>query len=164
MATKDQIDLLRLAPRAKAGAVLLNERFPDVVFTSGYRDLRTQARVMAENQFKDPKWIGKTYRFGGELQLILDKNITSLVTMRQLEDAIYNYLAQQSEAWLARFSRHLTGYAFDVEPWVDSEGLPTARGWQLVDFMRTKIGSEKVLLREGNQVIWHCQFTPTEEV
>jgi hypothetical protein len=164
MATREQIDLLRLAPRAKAGAVLLNERFPDVKFTSGYRDLAAQARVMAVNQFRDPKWIGKTYYVGQELQSILDKNITDIKTLRQLEQTIYDYLAQQSESWLSRLSRHLSGYAFDVEPWVDRDGLPTAQGWELVDFMRTGIGAEKILLREGNQVIWHCQFTPTEEI
>lgn len=164
MATMNQINLLRLAPRAKTGAILLNERFPEIVFTSGLRDISKQAQVMAKNQLRDPQWIGKTYLRGAELQSALDANAQKVKDPKVLNEFILNYLKNQSDIWLAGLSRHLGGYAFDVEPVVDVTRIPTARGWKIVEFMRRSIGAEKVLLREGNEVIWHVQFTPTEEV
>ncbi len=162
MATKSEIDMLRLAPRAKAGAVLLNERFPDTVFTSGLRDIQKQSVAMARNVARNPKWIGETYKYGQELQALLDR--AQLKDASSVQRAIHDYLSSQPEEWLAKFSRHFAGYAFDVLPVADVTGIPTAVGHKMIEFMRFGIGAEKVLLREGGQVVWHVQFTLTEEV
>jgi hypothetical protein len=162
MATRSEIDMLRLAPRAKAGAVLLNEMFPDTVFTSGLRDILKQSVAMARNVARNPKWIGETYKHGQELQELLDR--AQLKGQATVQQAIYGYLSGKSEEWLARFSRHFAGYAFDVLPVADVTGIPTVVGHKMIELMRFGIGAEKVLLREGGQVVWHVQFTPTEEV
>lgn len=166
MATKDQIDRLRLSPRAKAGAVLLNERHPNVIFTSGYRDLPKQAEVMAHNTMSNPKWVGQTYKIGAELQEAIDYIFKSVSAPSEqlVKSVIFDYMAAQTDAWRAGLSRHLAGYAFDIMPVVDRDLIPTSDGWRIIEFCRLHIGAEKVLLREGGQVIWHVQFTPSEEV
>jgi hypothetical protein len=164
MATREQIDLLRLAPRAKAGARLLNERCPYVEFTSGSRSVAEQARVMAVNEWRAPGWIGATYRRGADLADSIRVNRAQLRAEADLRHWIERYLSVQSEEWLSGLSRHLTGYAFDVRPVIDDNGHPTAKGWAIIDCARRDIGAENVLLREGGLVIWHVQFTPTEEV
>lgn len=162
MATKNDIDLLRLAPRARTAAVILNEMFPDIIFTSGLRDIPKQAGVMARNVLRNPRWVGKTYKQGAELQARLDR--IKPQTQAEAHLAILEYFQTKSDVWLADFSRHFGGYAFDVAPVVDVTGIPTARGAKMIEAMKFKIGAEKVLLREGGLVVWHVQFTPTEEV
>lgn len=161
MATKNEIDLLRLAPRARAGAVILNEMFPEISFTSGLRDISKQAGAMAKNVLKNPQWVKETYLKGEELQAKLDRIKPQTQAAAHL--AILEYFQSKPEAWLANFSRHFAGYAFDVAPVVDITGIPTARGHKIIEAMRFKLGAEKVLLKEGGLVVWHVQFTPTEE-
>lgn len=162
MASKSDIDALRLAPRAKVAAVLLNEMFPEVVFTSGLRDINKQAGAMAKNVLRNPLWIGQTYLKGAELQATLDRIKPQTQAAAHL--AILEYLQSKPESWLAEFSRHFVGYAFDVQPVVDITGIPTAQGHKIIECLRFKLGAEKVLLKEGGLVVWHVQFTPTEEV
>lgn len=162
MATKNEIDLLRLAPRARVAATILNEMFPDIVFTSGLRDVRKQAGAMAKNFLRNPQWIGQTYLKGAELQTRLDR--IKPQTQAEAHLVILEYLESKPESWLADFSRHFAGYAFDVQPVVDVTGIPTARGHKIIECLRFKLGAEKVLLKEGGLVVWHVQFTPTEEV
>ena len=162
MATATQIDQLRLAPRAKVGAILLNEKFPETVFTSGYRNLTDQIRVMALNQFRYPGWIGETYKCGEELQKLITAK--KPITQTAISELIGGYFESKPVDFATRFSRHLEGYAFDVQPIVDMSGMPTSAGFQVVDYCRRCLGAEKVLLREGGLVVWHVQFTPTEEV
>jgi len=164
MATKSQIDCLRLAPRAKVAAVLLNERFPDVEFTSGLRDVPAQARVMAVNQIRQPKWIGQTYIQGKELQKDIENNILYLETLPQMQEFILTWLQRQTPEFLAGFTRHLGGYAFDIQPLVDNTGIITAQGFKVVEFIKSNIRPEKFLQSEGGLPVWHLQFTPTEEV
>lgn len=162
MATKNEIDLLRLAPRARTAAVLLNEMFPEVVFTSGLRDINKQASVMAKNVLRNPLLVGQTYLKGAELQERLER--IKPQTQAEAHLAILEYFQSKPESWLAEFSRHFGGYAFDVQPIVDITGIPTARGHKIIECLRFKLGAEKVLLKEGGLVVWHVQFTPTEEV
>src|SRR3954468_13790744 len=58
--TKD-IDSLNLSPKAKKAAEQLLKEYPDIVFTSGRRDLAGQAHAMAGNVVKKRDWIEKTY-------------------------------------------------------------------------------------------------------
>jgi hypothetical protein len=162
MATPTQIDQLRLAPKAKVAAILLNEKFPETVFTSGYRNLADQIRVMAANEYKSPGWIGETYKVGGELQRLIAK--TRPLTKVAMQETIEAFFQSKSTEYPLQFSRHLEGYAFDIQPLIDVTGMPTADGFQVVDYCRRCLGAEKVLLREGGLVIWHVQFTPTEDV
>src|SRR5689334_15050853 len=55
------ISSLQLAPTAKKAAEALLKEFPDIVFTSGRRDLTDQARAMAGNVVSKRDWIKKTY-------------------------------------------------------------------------------------------------------
>jgi hypothetical protein len=164
MATREQLDQLRLAPRAKTGAVLLNERFPDIQFTSGLRDTRAQARVMASNQLRKPFWIKNTYIHGRDLQQLIDAQGPQLLTQVALQEFIQNWLESRSVEDLAGFSRHLGGYAFDIKPIVDHKGDTTALGFDVLAFVHTVVLPEKFLQWEGGLQVWHLQFIPTEEV
>ena len=162
MATREQLDQLRLAPRAKTGAVLLNERFPDIQFTSGLRDIQAQARVMATNQLRKPFWIRDTYLRGKELQRLLDTQ--TLNTQLELQAFIQKWLEGQTSEQLAQLSRHLGGYAFDIKPSVDRKGYTNTQGFDMISFIHTVVQPEKFLQWEGGLQIWHLQFIPTEEV
>jgi len=162
MATREQLDQLRLAPRAKTGAVLLNERFPDMQFTSGLRDIQAQARVMATNQLRKPFWIRDTYLRGKELQRLLDTQ--TLNTQLELQAFIQKWLEGQTSEQLAQLSRHLGGYAFDIKPSVDRKGYTNTQGFDMISFIHTVVQPEKFLQWEGGLQIWHLQFIPTEEV
>jgi len=162
MATREQLDQLRLAPRAKTGAVLLNERFPDMQFTSGLRDIHAQARVMATNQLRKPFWIRDTYLRGKELQRLLDTQ--TLNTQLELQAFIQKWLEGQTSEQLAQLSRHLGGYAFDIKPSVDRKGYTNTQGFDMISFIHTVVQPEKFLQWEGGLQIWHLQFIPTEEV
>jgi hypothetical protein len=55
------ISSLDLSPKAKKAAEALLKEYPDIMFTSGRRDLADQARAMAGNVVKKRDWIKKTY-------------------------------------------------------------------------------------------------------
>ena len=55
------IESLNLSPKAKKAAEQLLKEYPDIVFTSGRRDLAGQAHAMAGNVVKKRDWIEKTY-------------------------------------------------------------------------------------------------------
>src|SRR5215470_9907579 len=56
------IDDLGLIEHAKSGAQALRNQFPNIVFTSGRRDVEKQASAMAGNVVRNRKWIEQTYR------------------------------------------------------------------------------------------------------
>src|SRR5947199_10735353 len=51
-----------LSPKARKAAEQLLKEYPDIVFTSGRRDLAGQANAMAGNVVKKRDWIEKTYK------------------------------------------------------------------------------------------------------
>lgn len=157
MATHQDVDSLDLATHAKACALLLCDSFPDVKFTSGRRSIAQQAKAMAQNVVRNRRWIGETYRHGASLQGWIDRH-PEVRAASQIEAGLLALMQNMKPEDLAKLSKHFTGMAFDLEPIVDHQGLPTARGFEIVDFIRQHLQGAKVLLREGGLVVWHVQF------
>lgn len=146
---------LSLDPIAHEAALKLANRFPTIQFTSGRRSLMDQARIMTVNVRSNPQWIGQTYLHGGALQTFVDRNIGDL-TWEELEQGLFEELMQMPNAH--RLSRHLSGLAFDVHPLVDHDGLPTAEGRRVMDYIRRELYPRTFLTREGGLVRWHVDF------
>lgn len=157
------LEQLRLSPYTLEQARKLKERFPFLVFTSGRRSLEDQARVMAANVMKNRQWIKQTYREGHLIQPVVDQAPQG-ASQVQLEGLIYNRMLALNDLETMKISAHLTGDAFDIQPVVDKEGLPTSEGFEVVDFIRRDLRDSRLLLREGGLVIWHCQFPRSVEV
>lgn len=153
---------LDLSPVAKAAAEKLVASFPQVVFTSGRRDLRKQAEVMATNELRDPGWVKSTYKISEPFVWWIEQNKPK----SQVEMAIgfHDVMMRMSQEEIDQVSKHLSGNAFDIKPIIDKTGMPTTEGFEIVDFCRSKLGAEKILLREGNLIVWHVQFSTVKEV
>lgn len=155
--TPDQLAHLNLAPRAEAGARSLSIQFPQLVFTSGRRNLESQAHAMATHVVDDPLWIDKTYRRGHPLQLAVDRYRLTATRwdVNGLTDALWLALRAMPSAEQMGISRHLSGHAFDCA-WDAACGPDAA-----ASAMRLP-GVEEVLTNEGGFHILHVQFYPEE--
>lgn len=158
-----ELEQLRLAPYAMECARRLKHRFPNVVFTSGRRSLEDQARVMATNVMKNRNWIRETYKVGELLQPVVDRAPRN-ASRTQMEGLLLNQMLLLQDADVMKISAHLTGDAFDIRPMVDASDIPTAEGFDVIDFIRRDLQDSRLLLREGGLVIWHCQFPQSVEV
>jgi hypothetical protein len=69
------IEELQLEPVAEQGARLLQQKHPNIEFTSGRRNVAQQAHAMASNivSLHDRQWIRKTYK--GNVSSAHDLNI-----------------------------------------------------------------------------------------
>lgn len=159
------IEQLQLSPIAKEAARILQQHHPDVVFTSGRRNLLEQAQAMAKNivigQRRD--WIRKTYLHGYPLQSWIDEH-PEAVTVVDVTDGLYGVMLNMDTPFLARLSKHFTGDAFDVQPILDRDGLPTADGFRVIEAIKHLPGLEKFLQKEGGLTRWHAQFVASAEV
>ena len=153
---------MKLSRIAREGAERLQAECPWVVFTSGRRDLESQARVMAVNTLQNRQWIGQTYLAAHKLQDWVTAN-PDAQTVEQVSDGLYGTLLSMSDQELLSVSKHLTGDAFDVRP-MTHNGKPTLYGEKILDVMRSLPGLHKLLLKEGGLIIWHAHFVPSIEV
>lgn len=146
------IEEMNLAPTTKAAAKLLLQKHPNIVFTSGRRDVHQQAHAMAGNVVAkhDRKWIGKTYIKGQKLQAWVDAH-PEAVTVDQLTAGLTQVMNQMPEHERTKISRHLTGRAFDVRPQTENAAAIKAD-------IRALPGLNKFLEREGGLERWHAQF------
>jgi len=148
------IDELDLSPVAKHAATLLKAAHPEVVFTSGRRDLAGQARAMASNVVHNRQWIATTYKDTPQRDALQDcvdgcaANSNQAVYSAALLDVMQDW----DDAELSHVSKHLSGDAFDVQPF---EG-PTAAAVKAT--IRGLPGLTLFLEKEGGLVRWHAQF------
>lgn len=147
------IDDLDLAEYAKSGAVSLQTKYPDTVFTSGRRTIQQQADAMAHNVASNRQWIKQTYKASAQrdaLQKWVDDNPAATD-----EDDISAGLKSVMDGWTddqkANFSRHIVGLAFDVQP-VDDDADA------IKDYIRKLPHLHKFLDKEGGLTIWHADF------
>jgi hypothetical protein len=153
---------MKLSRIARLGAERLQEKCPWVVFTSGRRDLESQARAMAINTAKNREWIGQTYLAAHRLQAWVNAN-PDAQTPEQISEGLYMTMLGMSDREVMAISRHLTGDAFDVRPMLDG-GVPTLYGQKILDAIQELAGVQKVLTKEGGLDVWHVQFAPSVEV
>lgn len=148
------VDDLDLVPYAKQAAIKLQSDFPEVVFTSGRRNVTQQANAMAGNIVLKRNWIANTYVASKErddLQAWVDANPTA-TTAEAIAAGLAGIMSNWTDDQKSRFSRHFSGQAFDVHPVTGSRG----------DTIKTAIKSlpnlRKFLDSEGGLVIWHSDF------
>lgn len=147
------IEALNLAETARKAAYALKKAHPSVNFTSGRRTKDDQARAMAGNVVSNRKWIEQTYaksQLRTDCQKWVDDN-PDKKTQSEISEGLLVVLNAADEIELAKFSKHLSGEAFDVQPVdVDAESIKkTIRGLE---------GLSKFLDKEGGLVRWHAQF------
>jgi hypothetical protein len=152
------IESLDLAPKTKRAAYLLKRKHPSVVFTSGRRDKKGQARAMASNvanpTLKDNRhWIKKTYKESparDALQKWVDDN-GDKTTKSEIAEGLLGVLDGLTAEQLSHVSKHLTGEAFDVQP-------VTKHAAAIKKTIRNLPGLSWFTDKEGGLVRWHAQF------
>jgi hypothetical protein len=148
------VDELDLVDYAKAAASKLQSDFPDVIFTSGRRDVTQQANAMAANIVQNRKWITDTYADSNErddLQAWVDANPTA-TTKEAIAIGLAGIMSNWTDDQKGRFSQHFSGQAFDVQPVSGSNGNAIKAGIKSLPNLR------KFLDNEGGLVIWHADF------
>lgn len=148
-----EIEALDLADTARKAAYALKKAHPTVKFTSGRRDKNDQARAMASNIVQNRKWIEQTYASSNlrtKCQEWVDNN-PAKKTQAEIAEGLLSVFNAAIDADLGKFSKHLSGEAFDVQPVdKDTEAIKkTIRGLS---------GLDKFLDTEGGLVRWHAQF------
>jgi hypothetical protein len=148
-----EIEALDLAATARTAAYALKKAHPTVSFTSGRRGKADQARAMAGNVVKNRKWIEETYAKSDlrkQCQDWVDAN-PDKKTQAEIAEGLLSVFNSASDADLGKFSKHLSGEAFDVQP-VDKDAEAIKKT------IRGLTGLDKFLDTEGGLVRWHAQF------
>ncbi len=146
------IEELQLEPIADHGARLLQQKHPNIEFTSGRRTIAQQAHAMASNivSLHDRQFIGKTYFAGAKLQQWVDAH-PNAVTVDAITAGLQGVMNGMAEDEVLKISRHLTGRAFDVSPVIQNAEAIKAD-------IRALPGLNKFLEKEAGHVRWHAQF------
>jgi hypothetical protein len=144
------IEEMQLEPVAKNAATFLQNKYPQLQFTSGRRSIFQQAHAMAGNVVLNRKWIGQTYLAGAKLQQWVDKH-PEAKTVDAITAGLEQTMNAMPEEELIKISRHLTGKAFDVRPVTANAAAIKA------DILKLP-GLHKFLDKEGGLVRWHAQF------
>ncbi len=152
-ATDPAIEKLFLRPIARAAAYELKRLHPQVVFTSGRRDKAGQARAMSQNVVQQRDWIRMTYAVNAvstACQAWVDAH-PEATSASAIEAGLMSVFNATDDAELGRFSLHMSGNAFDLQPMEpDTAGIKAA--------IPTLPGFKKFLEKEGNLVRWHAEF------
>jgi hypothetical protein len=154
IAGTQKIDALNLSPKAKKGAELLLKEYPDIVFTSGRRDLPGQARAMAGNVVKKRDWIEKTYKSNDAskaCQKWVDDH-PDAKTQKEIAAGLLETLKALGPK-AGQMSRHLSGDAFDIQPVKDKDKAEAIK-----KSIKELPDMKQFLDREGGLEIWHVGF------
>lgn len=147
------IEALDLAAAVRIAAYALKKAHPAVRFTSGRRGKADQARAMAGNVVTNRKWIEQTYAkspLRTKCQDWVDQ-IPDKKTKAEIADGLLSVFDDADDEALGKFSKHLSGEAFDVQP-VDTDAD------EIKKTIRGLAGLDKFLDTEGGLVRWHAQF------
>jgi hypothetical protein len=108
---------------------------------------------MASNVTQNREWIEQTYAVSPlrtRCQEWVNKNPHKKM-QAEIAEGLLSVLNSASDDELGKFSQHLSGKAFDVQPVdKDAEAIKEA--------IRVLPGLDKFLDREGGLVRWHAQF------
>jgi hypothetical protein len=148
-----EIETLSLADVARKAAYALKKAHPSVKFTSGRRSKEDQARAMASNVVQNRKWIEQTYAISdlrAKCQKWVDDH-PDKKTQAEVAEGLVSVFNAAADADLGKFSKHLSGEAFDVQPVEQNAEAIKAT-------IRGISGLGKFLDKEGGLVRWHLQF------
>lgn len=162
------IQELRLSHIAERAARLVLERHPEVVFTSGRRDLMDQARAMAQNAVTfGATWLDDTYknkRIVHHLMTYMEENPDHCRDAKILGHHFYEQLQEHFAGEYAKFP-HLRGDAFDIRyPRLKNGLYDRPSGDRIMATLRSLpehgIAIDWVTDREGALTVIHAQFKP----
>lgn len=157
---------MKLSPNARKGAEWVKARHPQVVFTSGRRDVRDQARVMAKNVTKYGRgWLLATYKPTAILKTLNGwiEQHPAVAEAKVMADGFYECLLACHSGELSTLSRHLTGDAWDAQwPASDEEGERICTDIEMN--MPSDFQMMKVIKREGALRVIHVQFAASVAV
>jgi hypothetical protein len=148
-----EIESLHLAPTARSAAYALKKAHPGIKFTSGRRGKEDQARAMASNVVKNRKWIEETYMSSPlrtKCQNWVDHH-PDKKNQSEIQQGLLSVFNASNDNDLGKFSKHLSGMAFDVQP-------VQANAEKIKQTIRSLAGLDKFLEKEGGLVRWHAQF------
>lgn len=162
------IQELRLSHIAERAARLVLERHPEVVFTSGRRDLMDQARAMAQNAVTfGATWLDDTYknkRIVHHLMTYMEENPDHCRDAKILGHHFYEQLQEHFAGDLMKFP-HVRGNAFDIAwPRLANglinrpDGERICRTIELLP-IEYDIPLDLLLRKEGRLDVIHAQFT-----
>lgn len=160
------IQELRLSPTAEQAARFVLKLHPEVVFTSGRRDLSDQARVMAQNAVTfGASWLDDTYknkRIVTHLMTYMEEHPERCRDAKVLGHHFYEELQEHFAGEFTKFP-HLRGDAFDIRyPRLKNGLYDKPSGDRLMATLRSLpehgIPVEWVTDREGKLTVIHIQF------
>ena len=170
MATGLNIDEMRLSPNAKRAAQLVLAAHPTVIFTSGRRDVRDQARAMAQNVMHyGTDWLGQTYKNQHMVRSLVDwthAHLESTASLSLMTEGFYHTLVTGQAGQLAQFP-HVRGDAFDIQcprfasGQIDEQAVNAIR--HTIVMLPVSLGLQLILTREGALRIVHAQFNHAVE-
>lgn len=161
-----ELSALRLTSNAHEAARRVLQEFPDAHFTSGRRDIATQARVMAHNVcLVGVNWLdiygGKWARIIKTLKTHVSENPEQLKDKAKLALEFYDIFNTYFKSELAQFP-HIVGRAFDIRWPRLVNGTVDQPKWEalckFIEELPVELGLEKLLRREGNVEVIHAQF------
>ena len=159
------IDQLHLSPHAKRAAELVLADHPDVLFTSGRRDVRTQAAAMATNTIRyGVGWLGQTYKNQSmvqELEQWMEEHLDQTASVKAMTEGFYASLVSGQAGALTQFP-HCRGDAFDIHcPQFEHDQIDERAVNAMVYTIQQlpfALGLEYVTSREGAHRVIHAQF------
>ena len=148
------IESLNLSPKAKKAAEQLQKEFPEIMFTSGRRDLAQQAHAMAGNVVKKRDWIKNTYK-ANDASKACQKWVDTHPDATMQQDIAAGLLETLNSLGpkAGQISRHLTGDAFDILPIKDSKKAEEVKA-----AIKELPDMKQFLDHEGGLEIWHVGF------
>jgi hypothetical protein len=164
------IDQMKLSPNARQGAVIVLQAHPDVLFTSGRRDPRDQARVMAENVIRyGVGWLGQTYKNQQMVQSLeewMEQNLEKTASRTMMGEGFYLTLTSTQAGQLSQFP-HCRGDAFDIQCPRFTDGrideVQTSAIRRTIERLPINLGLQLVITKEGNHRVIHAQFNHAVE-
>ena len=161
---------MQLAPNARRAAQMLRETHPSIVFTSGRRDMRGQARAMAENTIRHGVgWLNSTYKnkeMVEQLEDWMEANLDKTASKQQMTEGFYQTLVTLQAGRLTQFP-HCRGDAFDIQCPRFADGrideLSVSAIKRTIEALPVELGLQLILTREGALRIIHAQFAHAVE-
>jgi len=170
MTTGLNIYEMHLSANAKRAAQLVLAAHPTVIFTSGRRDVRDQARAMAQNVMHfGTDWLGQTYKNQHMVRSLVDwthAHLESTASLALMTDGFYQTLVSGQAGQLAQFP-HVCGDAFDIQcprhasGQIDEQAVNAIR--HTIVMLPVSLGLQLILTREGALRIVHAQFNHAVE-
>jgi hypothetical protein len=164
------IDQMDLAPNAKRAAIIVQAAHPGIVWTSGRRDARAQARAMAENTLRyGVAWLGQTYKnreMVQQLEAWMATHLDHTASKALMAEGFYLTLLQQQAGQFAQFP-HCRGDAWDIQCPRFGDGrideLAVSAIRRTIEQLPIALGLQLILTREGAHRVIHAQFNHAVE-